>query len=701
MPEQVTKSSVARSILIAVGLALVVLEVLTVGFNVVAERREIDSSAERRALAALDMLEALNTQAMLNRGQTQDGDPAIATLDGAMDQFSRSHKDIRLWVSMGPKVLAYQHAKGQKDVEAAHDRIDQEAIVSARPQRATLDGWQRVTLPVVMGKGNASSARCASCHNGQMGIQKGEVIGAYSAAVDLAPLLAAWHSSVVHKTAASLIEIIIVLGVLAALLHVTTLRPLQYLISATRHIASGHLDTEVAHKERGDELGTLARSLEVFRTNLLQKQKTERKIAHMARHDGLTGLPNRANLNEHLDVAMKADSKSERKIAVISMDLDQLEAINDMHGHAAGDELLKGVSRRVIDALVEGELFARVGGDEFAAVKQFDTSAALGEFVTRLENCLFATQVIDGSEVHIGGHMGVAVWPDDTQTKDGLITAADIAMHRAKTSLNQITCFYDAAMDEAARSRGRLVNDLRSAIARKELAIVYQVQTSIRTSAITGYEALLRWHHSDRGMISPADFIPLAEESGTIVPIGEWVLRTACSEAVRWPQPYKIAVNLSSVQLIDPRLAELVHDILLETGLPPERLELEITESAIIHDKAQALSSLRQIKELGVTIALDDFGTGYSSLDTLKSFPFDKIKLDRSFIAELEESGQAKAIVRAIVALGHSLGIPVLAEGVETREQLELLKIEQCDEVQGYLFGRPQAGPAFAAEGVA
>lgn len=343
MPEQVRKSSVARSILISVGLALVIAEVLNVGFNALAERREIGRAAERRALAALVMLEAVHTQAMLNCGQREDGDPVIATLDGALAQFSKSHEAMRVWLSMGPKVIAYQRAKAQNDVEAPHDRVDQEAIASARPQHATLNGWWRLTRPVVMGKGNASSERCASCHTGQMGIQKGEVIGAYSAAVDLAPLLAAWHSSIVDQTAASLTEIIIVLGVLAAFLHFTTLRPLRHLTSATRRIASGNLDTEVSHKGRGDELGTLARSLEVFRANLLQKRKAEQTIAHMVRHDGLTGLPNRASLNDNLEVAMKSGSKNARKVAVISMDLDRLEAVNDLYGYAAGDEVLKGV----------------------------------------------------------------------------------------------------------------------------------------------------------------------------------------------------------------------------------------------------------------------------------------------------------------------------------------------------------------------
>jgi EAL domain-containing protein (putative c-di-GMP-specific phosphodiesterase class I) len=290
----------------------------------------------------------------------------------------------------------------------------------------------------------------------------------------------------------------------------------------------------------------------------------------------------------------------------------------------------------------------------------------------------------------VGGHIGVALFPEDAESKDELIIKADIAMQRARVSPQQVTCFYEARMDEAARDRWRLTSDLGGVVERNELTLAYQVQKSIKTLKTTGYEALLRWKHPHRGMVSPADFIPLAEACGAIVPIGQWVLRTACAEAARWPRDYRIAVNLSPLQLTE-ELPELVHDVLLESGLSPQRLELEITESAIIGDKTKALRILQQIKDLGVGIALDDFGTGYSSLDTLRSFPFDKIKLDRSFVSELVESAQARAIIRAVVALGSCLHIPILAEGVETPEQLALLKAEDCDEVQGYLFGRPQA----------
>jgi len=272
-------------------------------------------------------------------------------------------------------------------------------------------------------------------------------------------------------------------------------------------------------------------------------------------------------------------------------------------------------------------------------------------------------------------------------------------MYRAKADIGRAVCFYESKMDEAARARHTLAQDLRRAVELDQLDLHYQVQTSVRTGQICGYEVLLRWHHPERGAVPPSEFIPIAEESGTILVIGEWVLRTACKEAASWGQPYKIAVNLSPVQFAHADLAKLVHTILLETGLAPSRLELEITESTIIADKTRTLHVLRQIRALGVTVAIDDFGTGYSSLDTLRSFPFDKIKLDRSFMSEVDHSIQAKAIVRAVLTLGKSLDIPVLAEGVETNHQLEILRVEGCDEAQGFFLGRPKpVGQIFQVE---
>lgn len=414
------------------------------------------------------------------------------------------------------------------------------------------------------------------------------------------------------------------------------------------------------------------------------------KLQHMALNDLLTGLPNRSSFADHLQREMDHAKEDGVKLAVIGIDLDRFKEINDLRGHKAGDQALKAIGRRLLRLVRDGEFVARVGGDEFAAAKRFGEQSELLDFVARLEKVLFEPIRIDDFETVTGASIGVAVYPDDGIDQERLVSNADLAMYRAKADIGRAVCFYESRMDEAARARHTLAQDLRRAVELDQLDLHYQVQTSVRTGQICGYEVLVRWHHPERGAVPPSEFIPIAEESGTILVIGEWVLRTACKQAASWDQPYKIAVNLSPVQFAHADLAKLVHTILLETGLSPSRLELEITESTIIADKSRTLHVLRQIRALGVTVAIDDFGTGYSSLDTLRSFPFDKIKLDRSFMNEVDHSIQAKAIVRAVLTLGKSLEIPVLAEGVETNHQLEILRVEGCDEAQGFFLGRPK-----------
>ncbi len=415
-----------------------------------------------------------------------------------------------------------------------------------------------------------------------------------------------------------------------------------------------------------------------------------RKLRHMALNDALTGLPNRTSFADHLDHAISDAAEHGWHIAVVGIDLDRFKEINDLRGHSAGDEALRVVGERLSATLRENEFAARVGGDEFGATKTFTDQNELMDFVGRLEKTLFTPIKIEDFTSTSGASIGVAVYPQDGETREALIGNADLAMYRAKVEIGRAVCFYEPKLDEAARDRRSLANDLRHAIEHGEFELHYQVQTSIVSGEICGYEVLLRWRHPERGMIPPLEFIPIAEETGSIVAIGEWVLREACKQAASWTKPYKIAVNLSPVQFTNAELPRLIHRILIETALSPSRLELEITESTIIADKVRTLHTMRQIRSLGVTIALDDFGTGYSSLDTLRSFPFDKIKLDRSFMNEVESSPQSKAIVRAVLALGKSLNIPVLAEGVETNDQLSVLRREGCDEAQGYLLGRPK-----------
>ncbi len=423
--------------------------------------------------------------------------------------------------------------------------------------------------------------------------------------------------------------------------------------------------------------------------DISERLRSEEQISFLARHDGLTGLPNRANFNGRLEAEIDNARRSGSKVAAIGIDLDKFKEINDTRGHAAGDEVLVTLSRRMQACLQADETVARFGGDEFAAAKRFEDMSDLTDFIQRLEACLNEEIRIDGYDIKPGASVGVAIYPQDADDIEALLNNADLAMYRAKDALTETVCFYEVSMDEAARSRRLIANDLWQAVDRKELQLHYQVQKAVNSGETIGYEVLLRWHHPSRGTIPPSEFIPIAEECGAILPIGEWVLREACREAATWNNEQKIAVNLSPVQLANADVADLVHRVLVETGLSPRRLELEITESTIIGDKERALATLRRIKAFGVTIAIDDFGTGYSSLETLRAFPFDKIKLDRSFMNEVEASPEAKAIIRAILALGHTLRVPVLAEGVETRSQLDILLDEGCDEAQGYFLGRP------------
>ncbi|SFO27542.1 diguanylate cyclase (GGDEF) domain-containing protein [Mesorhizobium sp. NFR06] len=473
-------------------------------------------------------------------------------------------------------------------------------------------------------------------------------------------------------------------------LHFTAMAAVQVTPMATRGTET---DTLALHAMA---LGVAVAGLIIIGTGLASyliddrtRSEAFQRLHHLAMNDTLTGLPNRANFNDHLDREIDRARELGGKVAIVGIDLDRFKEINDIWGHGAGDQTLKNLADRMSALLQEGEFVARLGGDEFAGVKRMKSQSDLVDFVSRLESALFAQVRFGDVETTTGASLGVAIYPNDAHNREALVNNADLAMYRAKANITQHVCFYEQAMDEAVRATRTLANDLRDAAENGQLDLHYQVQTSVSTGEVRGYEALLRWKHPTRGNISPAEFIPLAEESGLILPLGEWVLRTACAKAASWDHPYKVAVNLSPVQFAHADLPKLVHEILLETGLRPSRLELEITETTIVADKIRTLNILRRIKALGVTIAIDDFGTGYSSLETLGAFPFDKIKLDRSFISEVETSPQAKAIIRAVLALGQSLQIPVLAEGVETHSQLSILRAEGCNEAQGFLLGRP------------
>jgi diguanylate cyclase (GGDEF)-like protein/PAS domain S-box-containing protein len=419
-----------------------------------------------------------------------------------------------------------------------------------------------------------------------------------------------------------------------------------------------------------------------------QKESAER-IEHLAWHDWLTGLPNRGKFLRGLEAELEDAGISGKRVAVVNIDLDRFGEINDARGHAFGDSVLRAVSSCLRDGIGAGEFVARFGGDEFVASKTYTEYRDLADFTDRLRDCLARKTVIDGFQVTLGGSLGVASFPGDGHTPHQLVANANMAMHRAKKSLDESVCYYEPSMDEAARARRTMARELRSALDGDQFYLLYQEQRCAKTEKVVGYEALLRWDHPERGAVPPGHFMPIAEESGAILPIGAWALRKACQQAVASNVEEKIAVNVSPMQLADAELANTVLEALVGTGLSPQRLEIEVTESAIIKDKRRALKTLRELRSKGVSIAVDDFGTGYSSLDTLRSFPFDRLKIDQSFVAGLEKDAQLRAILGAILELGKSLHMETIAEGVETREQAKILIEAGCDALQGYLYGEP------------
>jgi diguanylate cyclase (GGDEF)-like protein len=378
------------------------------------------------------------------------------------------------------------------------------------------------------------------------------------------------------------------------------------------------------------------------------------------------------------------------QLALMIIDLDRFKEINDVYGHAAGDELLKTTAARITALLSHSEFAARLGGDEFVIVQTNREQPVAAE---RLANKLLEVSrnpiQINGQPFHVNLTIGVALFPEDGDDRNKLLANADLALYRAKEDGRNRACFFTADMDEAVRERRVLGQQLKQAIENDELEVHYQAQASVATGEIIGFEALARWNHPTQGAIAPSQFIAIAEETDLILLLGETVLRKVCKEAANWTRPYTVAVNLSPIQFKLANLPELIHQILLETGMPPHRLELEITESALIEDLQRTLDILRRIKALGVAIAMDDFGTGYSSLSTLQAFPFDKLKIDKSFVDKIGSRQQATVIVTAVLGLGRSLDIPVLAEGVETDVQRDFLFGEECAQAQGYLYGRP------------
>jgi diguanylate cyclase (GGDEF)-like protein len=405
------------------------------------------------------------------------------------------------------------------------------------------------------------------------------------------------------------------------------------------------------------------------------------------RKDGLTGLSDRKWFHQRVGALMEAQGTGDR-VYVMMIDLDRFKSVNDVHGHPVGDAVLQMVAQRLRSAVRVGDVVSRLGGDEFAVAMPAPASAEVT--AKRLVDLLSRPYLVEGHLANIGASIGIASGPQDGTDAAALVRAADLALYQAKESGRKGVRVFDHEMDVRARARHALLEDLRRALVLQQFELHYQPQTNLASGKLTGFEALVRWRHPDHGLVPPDRFIPLAEEMGLIIPLGEWVLRTACLDAARWPDDLTVAVNVSAKQLASPeRLPRAVMAALAESGLSAKRLEVEITESALVTYESTALQILHNLRDMGVRISMDDFGTGYSSLSQLRSFPFHKLKIDRSFIRDLSGSDEAVAVIRAIAALGASLGMTTTAEGVETTEQESTVQAEGCTDMQGYLVSRP------------
>jgi len=423
--------------------------------------------------------------------------------------------------------------------------------------------------------------------------------------------------------------------------------------------------------------------------DITERKRAEARLAFMAQHDGLTGLPNRNLLRQQTDDILLHTRRSAEKVAVLVLGLDNFKAVNDTLGHAIGDKLLRGVAKRLRSTLREEDRLARLNSDEFAIIQSGLTRPEDAVLLSkRLLQAIGEPYLLDGNSIVIGASIGIAMAPGDGDESEKLLKNAAMALSRAKNDLRGTFSFFEAGMDARAQSRRKIEIDLRDAIQNDVLRPYYQPLVDLSTGRISGFEALVRWPHPERGMISPAEFIPIAEETGLINALGGLMLRSACMDAALWPDEVSVAVNLSPLQFRTGNLLAVVMDALRQSGLPAKRLELEITETLLLEKSSQVLATLHALRALGVRISMDDFGTGYSSLSYLRSFPFDKIKIDQSFVRDLGANRDAQAIVRSIISLGVGLGVTITAEGVETESELSCLRAEGCHEGQGFLFSR-------------
>jgi diguanylate cyclase (GGDEF)-like protein len=461
----------------------------------------------------------------------------------------------------------------------------------------------------------------------------------------------------------------------------------QEVIKANQELRQANEDLENRVEERTKRLIEVNQRL---KEEIADREELQAKSQYLAYHDALTGLGNRLLFKEQIDEALRELSVAPRPIAVLFIDLDGFKAVNDTLGHSVGDLLLKSIAAKLRDLLPSTDRMARLGGDEFAILQmsgvQPEASTSLASAIVEVVG---RPHSIDGHDVTVGASIGIAIARPSEMDSDSILKSADLAMYSAKADGRGTYRVFDPQMDAAVRARRSMERDMRTALAQGEFALVYQPLVNLHTKKVTAFEALMRWRHAERGSVSPSEFIPVAEEMGLIVQLGEWALRQACIEAAEWPADIRVSVNLSPLQFAKGNLVSTVLNALASSGLPASRLELEITESVLLEKSERNISILNQLRELGVRISMDDFGTGYSSIGYLRSFPFDKIKIDQSFVRDLLVDQGSLAIVRAIAGLGLSFGITTTAEGVETEEQVRRLNLEGCVEVQGYLYSKP------------
>jgi len=505
-------------------------------------------------------------------------------------------------------------------------------------------------------------------------------------------------------------------------------QPIREITGAMSHLSSGDFDTVIPALDRRDEIGAMARALGVFKENSIERQRLEfltyslqektdalqregEKVSHLAHHDPLTGLANRAQLRTRIEQSSQALSETGVHFTVFILDLDRFKEVNDSLGHAAGDALLMAVALRLKNELREHDVLARLGGDEFAIIRpqlSSDDGSAVSndsgrdatELATRILRSLTEAFDIDGNTVFIGCSIGIALAPRHGSEPEALMKAADLALYEAKAAGRNCFFFFEEKFMQVADERHRLEADMRVGLRRGEFRLLYQPIVDVATGKVVGAEALVRWQHSSCGLLTPNRFIHIAEESGLIVELGQWILERASQDAMTWPPDVQLAVNLSAIQLRNATFLGVVRSALADSGLPPRRLELEVTETVLLDKRSNALNQLHQLRDIGISIALDDFGTGYSSLSYLRAFPFDRIKIDRSFTKDIAERADCAAIVSSIVGLGRSLDIATTVEGVETERQLELVRAVGATMAQGYLIGKPTPREALNFEGI-